>query len=68
VIIVHKFIVKCNFIFFENTQGVCLRESVCVCVCVYLGLCVLDGVDVLCVSVCEDRQTLRQKQSFDSCL
>jgi hypothetical protein len=44
---------KCNFTFFENTQGVCLKESVCVCVSVYLGLCVLvsgDGRD-LCIFV-----------------
>jgi hypothetical protein len=63
--IVHKLIVKCHFTFFENTQGVSLR-SVCVCVCEYLGLCVLvsgEGRDLyvfLCVCW-EDRQRLRKK-------
>jgi hypothetical protein len=64
VIVVNKLIMKCNFTFFENTQGVCLRESVYVCVWVFL--CVLvcgDGRDLcVCVScVWEERERLRKK-------
>jgi hypothetical protein len=72
-IIVNKLILKCNFTFFGNTQGVCLKESVCLCVPVYLGLCVLVCADGrgLCVFVCMRlwRETEPEtKQSFYSCL